>query len=210
VSFSGGGYGAGVDAHEETDSKPGLFKRLTQSLRMIPASSSSKQAVSPDIFKAAETGNITELNAAMKAGMNVSVEDKLGRTLLLYAARAGQLATVKWLYEQHAPLDSMDKEGRNALHYAARRGHLEVATWLLEHGVSVQQTDMHALTPLHQATLGRSLPVCELLLKHGADLNSRDTNGHTALELAMRFEADSDGCMAQLIKFLQRWAEANP
>ena len=67
---------------------------------------------------------------------------QLGRTLLLYAARAGQLATVKWLYEQHAPLDSMDKEGRNALHYAARRGHLEVATWLLEHGVSVQQTDM--------------------------------------------------------------------
>ena len=35
------------------------------------------QAVSPDIFKAAETGNITELNAAMKAGMNVSVEDKV-------------------------------------------------------------------------------------------------------------------------------------
>jgi hypothetical protein len=31
-------------------------------------------------------------------------------------------------------------------------------------------------------------------------------NGHTALELAMRFdEADSDGTMAQLIKYLQAW-----
>ena len=35
------------------------------------------QAVSPDIFKAAETGNITELNAAVKAGMSITVEDKV-------------------------------------------------------------------------------------------------------------------------------------
>jgi hypothetical protein len=66
----------------------------------------------------------------------------VGRTLLLYAARAGQLATVKWLHDQGAPLDSLDMEGRNALHYAARRGHLEVATWLLEYGVSVQHSDV--------------------------------------------------------------------
>jgi hypothetical protein len=35
-------------------------------------------------------------------------------------------------------------------------------------------------------------------------------NGYTALELAQRFEADSDGCMAQLIKFLQQWAVSHP
>jgi hypothetical protein len=39
-------------------------------------------------------------------------------------------------------------------------------------------------------------------------------NGHTAMELAQRFEAnsaaESDGCMAQLIKFLQQWAVSHP
>jgi uncharacterized protein len=75
----------------------------------VVTQATSSPAVNVDLFKAAETGNIAEMARLTKSGCSVSLEDKSGRTALLYAARGGQLAAVEWLASQGAELDAMDK-----------------------------------------------------------------------------------------------------
>lgn len=69
--------------------------------------------------------------------VNVTAEDKDGALAIHWAARGGQLDTVKLLLAAGSPVLPTDGQGNTPLHGAAAGGHQEVVTYLLKAQVCV-------------------------------------------------------------------------
>jgi ankyrin repeat protein len=113
-----------------------------------------------------------------------------GMTPLLYAARQGCLACVRYLDEGHADLNLADPEGITPMLIATENFNFDIAAYLLRHGADVNRWDWWGRTPLYAAvdlnTLpygGRadhismddttSLKLIEMLLDAGANPNAQ-------------------------------------
>ena len=83
----------------------------------------------------------------------VDWDDHYGATSCYYAARYGNLATVRALAQRHhANVDAVVNDGRTALHAAAMGGNLEIITALMcEFGLSANARDHFGKTSLHWA-----------------------------------------------------------
>ncbi|MBL8020782.1 MAG: ankyrin repeat domain-containing protein [Leptospirales bacterium] len=90
-----------------------------------------------DLLKAASTGNVAGVKAALKAGANVNVrsQNKEGDTALIMAAENGHREIVKILIKAGADVNmkSLD-EGDTALGAAQEKGYLAIAKILKEAG----------------------------------------------------------------------------
>lgn len=90
-----------------------------------------------DLLKAASTGNIPGVKAALQAGANVNVrsQNKEGDTPLIMAAENGHREVVKILIKAGADVNmkSLD-EGDTALGAAQEKGYLAIAKILKEAG----------------------------------------------------------------------------
>jgi ankyrin repeat protein len=113
-----------------------------------------------------------------------------GMTPLLYAARQGCLACVRYLDEGHADLNLADPEGITPMLIATENFNFDIAAYLLKRGADVNRWDWWGRTPLYAAvdlnTLpygGRadhismddttSLKLIEMLLDAGANPNAQ-------------------------------------
>jgi ankyrin repeat protein len=74
-----------------------------------------------------------------------------GFTPLMFAARAGDLETVRLLVSKKADLDAVSVEEGTALVIAAAVGNEEIALYLLEQGANPNLTDANGMTPMHYA-----------------------------------------------------------
>ncbi|KAH7468483.1 Ankyrin repeat family A protein 2 [Phytophthora ramorum] len=115
---------------------------------------------------------------------DVNATDAYGYTLLLFAARDGDVKTVRFLLENNASVDVRNGYGATALHFAASWGRHEVARLLLEHGASVNALDSSGKTPLLRAAANGGAKLVRLLLKRGANTSIRDAFGWNAERLA--------------------------
>ncbi|KAG6622174.1 ankyrin repeat domain-containing protein [Phytophthora cinnamomi] len=115
---------------------------------------------------------------------DVNATNAYGYTLLLFAARDGDVKAARFLLEHHAAVDTRNGYGATALHFAASWGQLEVARLLLEHGASVNVVDRSGKTPLLRAAANGDVKLVRLLLKHGADMKIRDAFGWNAERFA--------------------------
>ncbi|MXZ72186.1 MAG: hypothetical protein F4Z04_11900 [Acidobacteria bacterium] len=94
-----------------------------------------------------------------------------GYTPLLFAARAGDLASAKLLVAAGADVDDQPPYGTSATVVAAHSGHRDVAVYLLEQGADPNAADA-GYTALHAAILHKDAGLVRALLDHGADANS--------------------------------------
>lgn len=134
-----------------------------------------------------------------------------GKTPLLIAARAGDVAAVEALLDGGADLDAVDTRGYGALTLAiagghpavvrallargasaaiatespliaaARDGATDLVALLLDHGAPIEARDHLGRGPLYWAAYQGHRATVELLLDRGADLHARDLRGDTAL-----------------------------
>ena len=98
-----------------------------------------------------------------------------GNTALLFAARAGDAASVKLLLGAGADVDAADAWGLSALALAAHAGEREVAEALLAAGADPNAAEA-GFAPLHAAVMHRDEGLVAGLLQHGARADARLRN----------------------------------
>ena len=112
-------------------------------------------------------------------------------TILIAAARAGNLDMMRWFLKQGASIEETDDVwGRTALIWAAVNGHLDIMQLLYKHGALLQEKDHLGMTPLIHATHYGYSGIIEWLLQNGADFQP-----HRA-ELPL----GADGCLSRAVR----------
>ena len=151
----------------------------------------------------------TELTMAETRQQAVGTQ-MIHSALIVTAAAAGQIQTVKALLHSHTHPDSFGPNGTSALHEACIRGHADLVRMLLEaraepglpsrpseasaqHGASLAHSKHGAaplsgiqravvgMTALHFAASAGCAPVLKLLLRAKADPRARDEQGQLPL-----------------------------
>jgi uncharacterized protein len=122
-----------------------------------------------DIWTAAGLGQIGYLEAAIKKGASVDVQQaRFGHTPLIYASRCNQVKTAHWLLSRGAKVDRTDTQDKKTpLHWAAWHGHVQVAKTLLASGATVNRPDRNGDAPMDIARIWKHTAVLALLAKHG-------------------------------------------
>ncbi len=98
-----------------------------------------------------------------------------GNTALMFAARAGDAASVQLLVAAGADVDAADAWGVSALALAAHAGHRGVAEALLAAGADASAAGA-GFAPLHAAVMHRDQRLVAALLEQGADPDARVRN----------------------------------
>lgn len=81
----------------------------------------------------------TTVKKALQSGQfDINVHDKLGYTMLHYAAAHNQIDIMKYLLDKKADVNQLDFGRWSALHLAAIADHYKACKLLVEHGVNVE------------------------------------------------------------------------
>ncbi len=104
---------------------------------------------------------------------------------LFDAAEQGDVAAVKELLENGAPVENRGRDDATALIASALNGNYEVAEILVEAGAGIMARNSGGYTALHAAAYGGHTDIVRLLLDHGAVLDDRQNRaGQTPLYMA--------------------------
>ena len=99
------------------------------------ATVSTQPALPPDaLHRAAQTGHLDGLKAALEADADVDARDGQGWTALMHAANKGYTLLVPLLLEAKADPDVRAPDGATALFMAAVHGHSEIIALLMKAG----------------------------------------------------------------------------
>jgi ankyrin repeat protein len=115
-----------------------------------------------------KTGNRGEVEAFIRAGINVNAKDKDGATPLVLASEKGDIEMTRVLLKNGADPNASDIDGYTALMFASYSGNLEIARLLVGSGADVNARDKDGWTALMFASVEEKTEVVDFLRKHGA------------------------------------------
>lgn len=138
------------------------------------------------IERAVEIGEIQFLkNALSSTNIKATFELHLD-SLLIIAAKNGQLDTMKFLIEQGASINTKKMYQTSALMAAIQYKQQEAIDYLLDsQGIDLNQKDSNNQTALVYAINSSNVKTVEKLLSMQADVNSLNCNNNTLLHLAI-------------------------
>jgi uncharacterized protein len=90
--------------------------------------------VTPEWKSAITTGNVSQLEALVRAGADIDARDEHGQTGLMIAARDGHAPVVRWLVEHGANLNHTAKFHLSALMLAVINGRDAIVGILVDAG----------------------------------------------------------------------------
>lgn len=151
----------------------------TASLISAPAFANSYEAA----LSSARLGDTRQLVGLLNRGIDPNTVDANGNTLLILAAREGQLATVEALLRYRVRIDYRNLAGDSALMLAVLHGHAQVVEALINASATL---DHEGWAPVHYAAFEGRDAILDRLLGAGVDVNARAPNQATALMLAAR------------------------
>ena len=121
------------------------------------------------IWKAAEEGDVEEIERQLESGVDVNAYSQPLGTPLSVAAYNGRINVVELLLKEHAEVNGYYYGLREtALHSAAERGHEVIVQSLLKHGADMN-AEVCGTTALHVAPSKGHWGVIQILLDLGAD-----------------------------------------
>lgn len=150
-----------------------------------------------DVNEKVRGGDTPLLNAVCYNSLEVAkilieegadVNEKVhGRTLLLWALRAGSERTALLLIEKGADIFAKSEhteysflnheDGNSALHFASAQNLKNVVVLLVERGLDVNYKNSNGSTPLHVA----NSELVSLLVENGSNVNEKNNQGVTRL-----------------------------
>jgi ankyrin repeat protein len=107
-------------------------------------------------------------------------------TRVIDAVRHGDVAGVRTLVQQKAPIAAAEPDGTTALHVAVRSDRLDLVRMLLKAGAAVNVATRYGVTPLTLAATNGNPAILGALLEAGADVNAASPEGETVLMDAAR------------------------
>jgi ankyrin repeat protein len=144
---------------------------------------SAHAGVYEDILKGASNNETALVINLLQRGMDVNTVDPQGTSLLMYAARFGNVELLEFLLKNRASVLKKNRYGDTALLLAALGGHLEAVRRLVSAGAPLDQPGW---TPLIYASFQGHADVIQFLADQGADVDAQADNGMTALMIAAR------------------------
>ncbi|MGB0895467.1 MAG: ankyrin repeat domain-containing protein [Parashewanella sp.] len=108
--------------------------------------------------------------------INVNAVNADGRTLLMVAAKSGNVEAVKQLVvSKNIGIDLQDPKGKTALHIACEQGHREIVKLLIHHHASLELRDKQSKTPIFSAAIAQKNEWVDIVM----DLAAADVNLNT-------------------------------
>lgn len=109
------------------------------------------------------------MRSFLENGADLNVATRAGETVLLEAAKIGDLDLTIKLLDSGADVNAATEAGETALYWAAGGGCEEVVNELLKRGAIINSKTPTGELPLHWAAMFNLDHIVQLLLKHGAD-----------------------------------------
>jgi ankyrin repeat protein len=152
------------------------------------ATSSGAGGERPLHLAATRTSGASTARLLVSRGAQLDARDKAGRTPLMTAFLADNVAVAEVLLAAGADLEAVDSNlGASPLSWAACRGRFRAAKFLLSKGAQInRRTGPDGDTPLHCAVMGKgpSPEMIRYLVANGADVNATNNKGLTPLKWA--------------------------
>ena len=174
------------------------------------ASSLTKELNIPFLLSKRPAFPLSFIEKTISAGLEVNAMDKnLDETLLMYAARTGNLKLAQLMVEKRAILDlanvrNRQSHGENAFIIACKHGNFDVVDFLLSKGSKIGSVTGNGASAMHLVVKeGNHDSICRLV-ERGLSLNLVDNEGRMPLHLAA--EA---GDISTVVRLLQLGADLN-
>ena len=166
----------------------------------IPAPAYAEGA--PLLTIAARAGSLDVMRYLIKAGADVNARTPANETALMLAAYFYLEGSASSMFERHEKATRMlvesganlenERYNYTPLAYAAYQGHDHIVRYLIERGANVnadaENGTTYVNTPLMMAAMQGHEKVTLRLLRAGADARVRVHGGHTARELAQKYQ----------------------
>lgn len=131
------------------------------------------------------TGDLSGVEAAIAAGMDINCSNYDGRTALMIASSRGFRQVVHALLRAGAEVNTVDSRSHSALLEATLFGHDKIIKLLLEYGAEIRAPSEKQASLLCTATGEGNLALVKRLLQAGVDPNAEDYGQRTALHVAI-------------------------
>lgn len=139
---------------------------------------------SPEICRAASTGDIGKIASLLGRGAAVETKDKAQRTPLILATAFDRVDTVRFLLSSGANPSARASDQATALHWAAANNCQPSLTLLVEAGAELDARDEAGQTPLIVAAIEGHVAAVRTLVRAGAAQTIKDEDERDALDWA--------------------------
>ncbi len=165
-----------------------------------------------DLRDGAQSGDVEQIAAALRAGADIDAVDENGATPLGWAASKGHTEAVRALIRAGADVHAQAAGGQTPLTVAVAQGHDAILGLLIAAGADVNEritgdrapAHLQGATPLFLATNYDRIGMVEELIRLGADVNVRNQGGATPL-----FSAAERGNVALVRSLIQAGADVS-
>lgn len=125
--------------------------------------------------------DVETVRFALQQGTGLRTQSPRGVTLLMFAARCGDLNLMRSALRAGVDVNTRTHDGLTALWFVMATRNADKVRLLLDHGADPNLTESDGRTPLMLATHFKFRRGIDLLLRRGAKINARNDKGFTAL-----------------------------
>lgn len=168
------------------------------------------ETMNEQLFKVVESKEIDRVRDLLDKGVDINAQDIQGRTAIMIATYANDVAMVKVLIAEGADVDIQDNMLNNPFLYAGAEGYMEILKLMIAAGADPTITNRYggvALIPASEH--GYVEVVKELLTNTKTDVNHVNNLGWTALLEAIILNDGSEKQQQTIRLLIEHGADVN-